>query len=246
MQAIRLITLCFALSLFGLAFAQAWTIQTVAFRDFREASLVKEELQNLGFDAYTEFVMSRGKQFNRVRIGCFADKDGAENLANSLAGNVTKEAVVLPMTPGADVNFCVGRDLGFLLPQAWGVLSADGQAIVFWVEVAGKRAYINYDGSTWELTQEEPEIVAALSGGLNQTDVFASSSLSAQDVARASSSPLKTSFVPMSQYPKLIQALTAEQAIVVSSGELLWQSGRSAVLRSGNAVFALTLIAQIP
>jgi len=129
----------------------AWTVQTVALRDLREARAAAAELRTLGLDGYTEFAMSQGKQYVRVRLGCFQDRETADAMARVLRGRVTKEAVSVQLTLGAPVRGCVERQVGFIKPSRW---QPDGAGVGdFHVEVAGQRARVVYAGTRWAVLQ---------------------------------------------------------------------------------------------
>lgn len=131
--------------------ADAWTVQTVALRDLREARAAAAELRTLGLDGYTEFAMSQGKQYVRVRLGCYLDRETADGMARLLRGRVTKEAVSVPLSVGAPVRGCVQRQVGFLKPSRW---QPDGAGVGdFHVEVAGQRARVVYAGTRWAVLQ---------------------------------------------------------------------------------------------
>lgn len=155
------------LLLFGgaaLAQGQAWTVQTVALRDLREADGVVAQLRNLGFDAYDGFAMHDGKQFVRVRVGCFSDRAAARAAATALAGHVTEEAVAVPLSAGAKVHRCVREDIGFLKPDSWKRVESGDGAPTFQVDVAGHSASIVFDGQGWVVVQRgaAPPETAAL------------------------------------------------------------------------------------
>src|SRR5690606_15550056 len=103
-----------------------WSVQVVALRDFREAQAAVTELRVLEFDAYTEFAMSDGQQYVRVRTGCFTTREAAESLANVMRGHITADAEAVEMTPGASVSGCVDEEVGFLSSYAWQLLDQPG------------------------------------------------------------------------------------------------------------------------
>jgi hypothetical protein len=139
----------------GLTLAQsAWTVQTVAFRDLRQAEAEVAILRALGLQAYTEFTMSNGLQYVRVRVGCYDDRAGAEAWAVLLRGAITRDAVAMPVeAPLPDHVPCLGTDVGFRKPAAWSLVSAPGELPTFQVEVAGAVAYLRHDGEAWRLWQ---------------------------------------------------------------------------------------------
>ncbi len=138
----------------GVAAAQAaWTVQTVALRDLREANAEVARLNDLGLAAYTEFTMLDGLQYVRVRVGCF-DRETAERWAGLLRAGVTSEAVAMPLeAPPPGGVPCVAVDVGFRKPAAWALVSRPDEQPTFRVEVAGHAAYLRYDGTGWRLWQ---------------------------------------------------------------------------------------------
>ena len=148
----------------GASLAQsAWTVQTVAFRDLRDARAEVAILRALGLQAYTEFAMYNGLQYVRVRVGCYDDRAGAEAWAVLLRGAITRDAVAMPIeAPLPDHVPCVATDVGFRKPRAWSLVSAPGDLPTFQVEVAGAVAYLRHDGEAWRLWQSvAPEPAAA-------------------------------------------------------------------------------------
>lgn len=133
---------------------QLWTVQTVALRDFREAQGTADALEAHGFDAYTEFAMDAGRQFVRVRVGCFASRAAAEAMADALRGRVTDAAVPVELSPGAPVAGCVRMVVGFLKPFAWDEVGEPGTVPAFRVEVAGIDAHVVHTGARWRVLQE--------------------------------------------------------------------------------------------
>ena len=132
--------------LLTLAYAQEWTVQTVALQDYQEALETAAQLQALEYDAYVDFGLYEGRQFVRVRVGCFADQDSADFFARQLAGRVTAEAVAVPLETKPGASFCVQRVVGFELPESWAVLSNTASSLTFWVEVLGQRRFVMFTG----------------------------------------------------------------------------------------------------
>jgi hypothetical protein len=141
----------------------AWTVQTVAFRDLRDATAEVAILRSLGLAAYTEFTMSAGLQYVRVRVGCYATRDGAEAWANLLRGAITRDAVAAPVEAVLpDEVPCIATDVGFRKPGSWRLVSAAGDLPTFQVEVGGHLAFLRHDGEVWRLWQAvAPEPAAA-------------------------------------------------------------------------------------
>ncbi len=161
----KLVFVCLTL---GAAFGQneLWTVQTAAHRDFRDAQSVAGSLVGLGFDAYTEFAMDQGRQFVRVRIGCFTGRSAAADLAEAIGARITAEAVPVPLTPQAAVVGCVRVDIGFRKPAVWRQLVADNTAFV--VEVAGATATITHSGFGWQLSQGTVRVLAEPTSGASE------------------------------------------------------------------------------
>lgn len=134
------------------AVAENWTVQTVAVRDLRVGDAIAAELASLGFDAYTEFVMSDGVQWVRVRVGCFFDRADADGMATLLQGRYTRDAVVVPRTPGISDVPCLRREIGFVTPDRWHQVLPGAAA--FEVEVDGVLGLIRYQAGGWRLLQE--------------------------------------------------------------------------------------------
>lgn len=143
------------LALADLAAAQedGWAIQTVALRDFREAQNVADGLRGHGFPAFTEFTMSAGLQYVRVRVGCWTSRDAAVTLAQLLRrGGFAAEAEVVPHSEGSPYE-CVRVEVGFLTPSTWTALHGPGEVPTFRVELAGHVGHIRHDGERWSVAQ---------------------------------------------------------------------------------------------
>lgn len=135
--------------------ANGWTVQTVAVRDLREASSIAEDLVRLGFDAYTEFAMdAEGRQWVRVRVGCYDARPWAEALAAVLRGHVTADAAVVPHTPGAPARGCVERRIGFRSDTASSWEQPEPGAPTLVVEVAGVAGVLRFMDGAWRVLQE--------------------------------------------------------------------------------------------
>lgn len=148
-----------------------WTLQTIAVRDLRDANVEAERLQAVGLAAYTEFAMSGGLQFVRVRAGCFDTREAAEAWGGVVRGAVVREAVAVPIEGPLPGHVpCVVVDVGFRKPASWSLVSAPGEQPTFQVEVAGHVAYLRHDGSGWRVYQavapvpEGAPLVPAASG----------------------------------------------------------------------------------
>ncbi len=147
--------------------AEAWTIQTVALRDYAEAQAVADDLRGLGFAAYTEFAMHQGRQWVRVRVGCWFGREGADGVAEILRALVTDEAVAVPLTPAAPVR-CVDIEVGFIKPARYLPVHLPGELPTYRIEIAEHVAHVRHDGEAWRVLQgeDEPEPVTAPPNGV--------------------------------------------------------------------------------
>lgn len=196
----------------------AWSVQTVALRDFREANGVVEQLRGFGLDAYSEFAMNDGHQFVRVRIGCYTSRAGAEAMAAALRGRVTAEAAAVEMTVGAPVVGCVHVDVGFRKPYAWAEVEADGVVPAFRVVVAGIPAHIVHDGTRWAVLQGDdsvPPVNATLPRGS-----FTSTTLGGVAMVRLA---------------------VGATDVVLCPGTLIAEVGQVAIVELGSVVMACSL-----
>lgn len=220
---------------FTVALAQPWTVQIAAFRDFRVAGEVVAELRELGFDAYYEFVMNKGLQYARVRVGCFIDGDGAANAAALLTAGVTQEAVVLPMSDQAEPRPCVRFDLGFNEPASWGIHSSQPEAVIFWVELSGHRGYIAHTAGGWQVLQREPSATPGANWlATPSPNPGAIERLPAVGGVSYGSSPHLDTTV--------IKARLPGNSLVVAGGELIWSSSHAAIVRSNGTLLAVSLV----
>lgn len=207
----------------GASLAQsAWTVQTVAFRDLRDARAEVEILRAIGLPAYTEFTMSNGLQYVRVRVGCYDDRAGAEAWAVLLRGAITRDAVAMPVeAPLPDHVPCVATEVGFRKPQAWSLVSAPGDLPTFRVEVAGAVAFLRHDGEAWRLWQS----VAPEPAGAPPTD--------ADRQVRVGS----------------IAGLAVARSVAVGAmcpGRLIATAGPVAIVDGGDSVIACRVLAERP
>ena len=199
----------------GFAAAQElWTVQTVAFPDYRQAQEAEAELAELGFDVYTEFTMNDGQQYTRVRIGCFESRHAAELTATLLAGRMTREAVVQPLTPGAAVSFCLRADVGFIKPGDWTIQNQDSLQIVFRVSLAGHTGYVRMRDAEWLLLTEIEPATVAPSGPTYRFEQLTVAGV------------------------QMVRASIGGHNLNVCPGTLLWQSGRTAVVERADSVVA--------
>lgn len=218
--------------------AEAWTIQTAALRDFRLATQRVERLRAAGFNAYTEFSMADNQQYVRIRVGCFTDRVLAETVAHGLKTYLTDEAVVVPLSDDAAVQPCVLHDIGFRIPDAWGVMTNEPGGIVFWVEVGNRRGYIAFNGRHWHVIQTEAE--ASALRGSSWVAGYGTPVSPMLATATPVSDPVR--FVRWSD-GSFLQAVTLEgQRLMVGQGEVLWQSDSAAVIKTADAVIAVSLV----
>lgn len=196
---------------------QLWTVQTVAYPDYRQAQVTLGELEDLGFDAYTEFTMGPdNRQWVRVRVGCFTTRDGAESFEALLVGHVTAEAVVQPFTEGSTPRFCVHDDIGFVKPSSWSVQSQSAAEIIFRVSLGGHTGYLRNAAGGWRMLATPEGSGAAAETGLRFDQV----TMSGQQVVR----------VHLPSGPR-----------AVCRGRIIWQDGNSAVVERQDVVTACRL-----
>ena len=186
--------------------APPWTLQTSAFSSAESAASAVAQLRALGFDAYSE----PGEALTRVRVGCFLDRANAEDVAASLA-RYERGVQVVPLNRGAKVSFCVRREAGFFLPQAWGVASSTPEHVTFWVGVAGRR-YLRFNGRDWQIYQNTAE-----------ADVLTSTSGLTANEPLTQTAPIRVN------------------SLVVGLGRPLWKRGRTLVVQNEEAIFTLSL-----
>ena len=144
--------------LVSMASAAGWSIQTVALRDYRDAQATAADLRTFGLEAYTEFAMSDGVQYVRVRIGCFTTRESAEELAAHLRDYLVADAVPVERTPDAPTAGCLEEHTGFLKPPVWRQV---GNGIpAFEVAIADTKAIVRHTGRAWRMVQDGVEVPA--------------------------------------------------------------------------------------
>jgi hypothetical protein len=126
----------------------------VALRDLREAQNTAAALRDAGFPAFTEFTMTDGLQYVRVRVGCWSAREGAEAVATLLLARPRPRGRGGAAQPGSP-RACVELDVGFLMPASWTTLFEPGEAPTFRVELAGHVGHIRHDGERWMVLQGE-------------------------------------------------------------------------------------------
>lgn len=182
-----------------------------AFTDYREATARVNLLKSQGFDSYSEFYMKDGKQLVRVRLGCFDSKDTAELYVNHMG---LTNLALLPMSDNAPVSHCVSRNLGAILPSRWGVYQTNSAQAEFYVELQNQNAYLNYDGSSWNLKESSTAL---------------------------EESTLQESFY-FREEAGLIKLFYPDLSILtLTSGKLVWQQNLSAVIVEDNSLVAYTV-----
>ncbi len=200
------------------ASAEQWTIQTVAFRDFRDAQAAVQQLQSLGFEAYSEFSSGAdGLQYARVRVGCFDSKETADLTVQRLVGSYTKEAVSVPLSAGAPVPYCIRREIGFITPTTWYTYFTTATEATFMVDFQGQQAFLKHDGATWAMGQSLGEIgITTVPASVGTSGYF--------------------SEMAASPYPQILYR--SDLTILISQGKLLWQKGNLSLVQENDAVVA--------
>lgn len=245
--------------------AQAWSVQTAQFPDYRSALDKRDALRERGFDAYIDFATEGGRQFSRVRVGCFENEAGAAELAQRLQETAftdltTSAATVVEASfvglsgsaldgsaldgsalgGGADtVLACAVFDVGFRLPPMWGVNRSGDAAISFWVELDEQRRYLRYSDAGWQIFQEADDLARV------RTEA---PSAEAQGWFRLAPSAVATpnlwatfSHVDQAGTRWVRARLEDASVVVVTSGDILWQHNSVAVVQTGEAVVAISL-----
>lgn len=201
---------------------ERWTIQTVAFPDYRLAEAEVDRLAAMGFDVYTEFTMFEGNQYTRIRVGCFETRPAAELMAGIMAAGITVEAVVQPFTEGSSPSFCLRDDIGFIKPADWSVQAQDSQQIVFRVQLGGHTGFVRMRGGDWRL-------------------------LTAIEPATATPAGITLPFEQVTAVGQpVVRTTIAGRQRLICPGRLLWQSGRTAVVERANTVAGCMVEPVIP
>lgn len=200
----------------GLVAAQGgvWAVQVVALRDYVEAQAAVTQLKDLGFPAYTEFAMDDGRQFVRVRVGCYGTREAAAAMAQALRGRVTADAQAVELTPGVGTLGCVEESVGFLNGYGWRLID-DAGPVSFDVNVAGVPATVVHDGDRWRMVQDGAEPPARATP--NATAAFVSWSVGG------------STFVVLDG---------PSERVVVCPGDLIAQVGDVAIVERGDVVLA--------
>jgi hypothetical protein len=203
------------------AYAQLWTIQTAAFRDYRDAIAAVDQLKTQGFEAYSEFAMGTdNQQYTRVRIGCFDSKETADLTVQRLLGAYTKEAAAVTLTPGTPIPTCLMRSIGFVLPSTWYTYISTPDYAVFMVDFQGSQAFLKFDGVSWLMGQNLSELGVTASGSSPTSGYF--------------------SEIAASPYPQIIY--NSGTPLFITQGRLLWQRYDVAVIAEGDTVVAYQIV----
>jgi hypothetical protein len=213
---VRALALSLLLLALGLAVAQPYGAQVASFRDYREARAFVVHLEAKGFAAYSEFFLHEGLQWVRVRVGCFEHPEGAAHLAGLLR-SVTGEAVVMELD--REPEHCLRHELGFRLPERWGVAAESDEAVVFWAEVGGVRGFVAFDGTAWRVLQARE--VRAAGGGI-ELELMDGSFKRLESRRGTSRSGLERQ--------------------LYGAGEPVWHSSGAAVVRLGDRLFAVRVV----
>ena len=223
----RAVLCCLLLTCLPYALAERWTIQVFAYAQAERAQRVADELRSFGYDAYTDTLP--GASLTQVRIGCFGGSADAGALAEDVRQRVTLDAFVTPFQAGAAATVCAEREPGFLAPAQWGLEARSADAVIFWLEAAGRRS-VTFDGDRWTLIQG-PDADPAW---------FADPTLLPPPPGPPPG--LGAAFrATTSRGLPLVRADLGGGSLLVSAGELVWSSARSAVVRRGAEVFAIRL-----
>ena len=201
-----------------------YTVQTVALGNYQEALETAASLRDLEFDAYVDFAMFEGRQFARVRVGCFLDRPSAEAQAEFLRGNVTAEAVAVEAETPAPSGVCLRREVGFALPEVWAEHSSSPETVAYRVEVGGEDAYLVFGAAGWEIAQDAAE---------------AERLMLAQREANPTRLASRLRFQALNRQGGPVLALESDFGTLrVARAQLLWQASGAAVVLEGAAVVA--------
>ena len=207
---------------------QYWTLQTLAVPDTTVAYSLQTQLAAQGFDTYVESTYKNDQYYLRVRLGCFSNKDVAQEFADHVSAVTAREMVVLPFTNGSSPQICVQNDLGFLttnLAGYWGLQEQRGAFVTFWVYVANQYAYMTFNSHDWLIYQRPEEMAAA------QPSYYQQPTYTTQQFRQSERLGL----------PCVEVMLPSGQTIVLTTGRLVWQFGNSAVIQNGDGVYSYTL-----
>ncbi len=223
----------------GLASAERYGVQVAAFQDDAQALALVAALERQGFAAYREGTSreesrTADRQYSRVRVGCFTDAAGAEDLAALLRRGVAAEAVVVALEHAAPVP-CLERELGFRAPEGWGLAASTAGAAVFWVQLGARRGFVLFDGAGWQVVQAEA--VDRAEGGILVTQPGG-----AQEELPLPSAGGSASFEGFSERPGAPERVVARGPggeLTLSSGRLLWWSPQAAVVQNGELIVSI-------
>lgn len=202
---------------FGLAQGQTWTIQTASFNDYRLAQRSLDRLLSAGFDSYNEFFMEKGRQFVRVRVGCFESRETAQNFLNTMNSLGQTSAYVVTNTNTS--SSCINRSIGFITPKRWGTYSLNNENIIFWVNIAGLTAFISHSYLGWQISQTSNDLLV--------------------DSAQEKLAP--EYYTQTNEDSPIYVALPNQKAYKLTAGKLLWHSGIIAVVLENDMVVSYKL-----
>ena len=136
------------LSLFSTAQTQTWTVQVAAYTNEADAVAEMARLEPHQLGHYAE----RSDGFIRVRVGCFTEVETAQGVAEQL-GSLGFDTSLAPLTAGLRERRCVGREVGFVTPERWGLYEQGPQGASFWLQLGMVRGFIAYTQNAWRLSQ---------------------------------------------------------------------------------------------
>ena len=198
-----------ALSLGSSASAQAWTVQVAAYTNEADARQELARLEPYQLGHYAE----RSGGFIRVRVGCFTKVEAAQAVAAQLGG-FGFDTSLAPLTQRLRERRCVGREVGFVTPENWGLYEQGPQGASFWLQLGMVRGFIAYTQNAWTLSQN-PDL-RFLAAPPSATTFFERGGAVFHDPA----SPLR-----------------------LSDGQLLWQNSDTALILEQDKVSAYRVFA---
>ena len=194
-----------------------WSWQLETFASYHEAAAASQNLQAQGWPSYVQLLPNAGAA---LLLGCFVDEASADVFAqmNTL---VSEHAQRVALPADAPLGVCLRYQLGFRLPDRWGILNDEGGSISFWVELAGKRSFFSYDRAThWRIFQ----------------DVYAFSARSQERLPRSAAS-----LFSQDDAQQVYAQARWHSRYRLADGTLLWQEDDSAVIRGARYMLAVQL-----
>ena len=150
----------------------------------------------------------------RVRVGCFFEVETARLAAEQVRTAGFTEADIGPLTAGLRPRACITRSPGFVPPPRWGTYQPLQDGLSFWVELGGRTRFISYSSLGWRVSQDGAGLALATSGA-EEGSTF-------------------------TQQNGTVLYRT-NQNLRVAQGQLLWQSGRTALILESDTVSAYTV-----